>query len=155
MASYAPLLVNVNPGGMQWDTDLIGYDALSSYGSPSYWAQVLFGTYLGTEAVDAKLANAGPRVFASATRDEKQRKLFVKVVNATSEEAALNIALNGVARVERDATLITLSGKTPNVTNSITHPDVVVPVEHKIAVAGLKFKQSFAPYSINVLELSY
>ena len=24
----APLLVNVNPGGMQWETDLIGYDAL-------------------------------------------------------------------------------------------------------------------------------
>ena len=155
MASYAPLLVNVNPGGMQWDTDLIGYDALSSYGSPSYWAQVLFGTYLGTEAVDAKLANAGPRVYASATRDEKLRKLFVKVVNATSKESALNIALNGVARVEREATLISLSGKTPNVTNSITHPDAVVPVERRIEVAGPKFKQSFAPYSINVLELSY
>jgi hypothetical protein len=28
MASYAPLLVNVNPGGMQWESDLIGYDAL-------------------------------------------------------------------------------------------------------------------------------
>jgi alpha-N-arabinofuranosidase len=26
MASYAPLLVNVNPDGMQWATDLIGYD---------------------------------------------------------------------------------------------------------------------------------
>jgi len=155
MASYAPLLVNVNPGGMQWDTDLIGYDALSSYGSPSYWAQVLFGSYLGTEAVDAKLANAGPRVFASATRDEKRRLLFVKVVNATSEETALNIALNGAARVEREATLITLSGKTPNVTNSITHPDAVVPVKRRIEVAGAKFKQSFAPYSINVLELSY
>jgi alpha-N-arabinofuranosidase len=155
MASYAPLLVNVNPGGMQWETDLIGYDALSSYGSPSYWVQVLFGKYLGTEAVDAKLANAGTRIFASATRDEKQRKLFIKVVNATSEEAALNIALNGVARVEREATLITLSGKTPNVTNSITHPDAVVPVERLIEVAGPKFKQSFAPYSINVLELSY
>jgi alpha-N-arabinofuranosidase len=155
MASYAPLLVNVNPGGMQWDTDLIGYDALSSYGSPSYWAQVLFGKYLGTEVVDAKLANAGPRVYTSATRDEKQHKLFIKVVNATSEEAVLNIALNGVARVEREATLITLSGKTPSVTNSITHPDVVVPVERRIEVAGPKFKQSFAPYSINVLELSY
>jgi alpha-N-arabinofuranosidase len=155
MASYAPLFVNVNPGGMQWATDLIGYDALTSYGSPSYWAQVLFGSYLGTEVVDAKLANAGPRMYASATRDEKQRKLFIKVVNATSEEAGLNIALNGVTRVEHEATLITLSGKTPNVTNSITHPDAVVPVERKIEVAGPKFKQSFAPYSINVLELSY
>ncbi len=40
MNSYAPLFVNVNPGGMQLESDLIGYDALSSYGSPSYWAQV-------------------------------------------------------------------------------------------------------------------
>jgi alpha-N-arabinofuranosidase len=155
MASYAPLLVNVNPGGMQWETDLIGYDALTSYGSPSYWAQVLFGKYLGTEIVAATLANTGPRVFASATRDDKQRKLFVKVVNASSEEAALSIALNGVAGVKRDAMLITLSAKTPNATNSITHPDAVVPVEHKIQVTGPTFKQSFAPYSINVLELSY
>jgi alpha-N-arabinofuranosidase len=155
MASYAPLLVNVNPGGMQWATDLIGYDALTSYGSPSYWAQVLFGSYLGTETVEAKLDNAGPRVYVSATRDEKQRKLFVKVVNATSEKAALNIALHGVGSVKRDATLITLSGKTPNATNSITHPDAVTPVTREIEVAGAKFKQSFAPYSINVLELSY
>ena len=155
MASYAPLFVNVNPGGMQWATDLIGYDALSSYGSPSYWAQVLFGKYLGTEAVAATLTNAGSRVYASATRDEMRRKLFVKVVNATSDEAPLSIALEGVGRVERNAMLITLSGKTPNATNSITHPDAVVPVEHRIEVAGPKFEEKFAPYSINVLELSY
>ena len=155
MASYAPLFVNVNPGGMQWATDLIGYDALSIYGSPSYWAQVLFGKYLGTEVVPATLTNAGSRVFASATRDEKRRKLFVKVVNATSDEAPLSIALEGVGRVERNAMLITLSGKTPNATNSITHPDAVVPVEHRIEVAGPKFEEKFAPYSINVLELSY
>jgi hypothetical protein len=34
-ASYAPLLVNVN--APSWSTNLIGYDALHSYGSPSYW----------------------------------------------------------------------------------------------------------------------
>ncbi len=49
MAAYAPLLVNVNPGGMQWESDLIGYDAMSSYGSPSYYAQVMFGSHIGTE----------------------------------------------------------------------------------------------------------
>ena len=42
MAAYAPLLVNVNPGGMQWETNLIGYDTLKSYGSPAYYAQVMF-----------------------------------------------------------------------------------------------------------------
>jgi alpha-N-arabinofuranosidase len=155
MASYAPLFVNVNPGGLQWTSDLIGYDALSSYGSPSYWAQVLFGSYLGTEVVAANLTDAGPRVFASATRDDKLRKLFIKVVNASSETEKVTIALTGVEKVEREAKLVTLSGKTPNSTNTIADPEAIVPVEHAITVDGPKFEQSFAPYSINVLEISY
>ena len=47
MASYAPLFVNVNPGAMQWATDLIGYDTLTSYGSPAYYAQKMFSCYHG------------------------------------------------------------------------------------------------------------
>ena len=155
MASYAPLFVNVNPGGMQWATDLIGYDALSSYGSPSYWAQVLFANHLGTEAVASTLTDAGPRVYASVTRDEKRRKLFVKVVNARSDALPLSIALDGVPGVGPEVTLISLSGKSPNATNSIANPEAVVPVESHIHTAGAKFEHSFAPYSINVLELSY
>ena len=88
MASYAPLFVNVNPGGMQWATDLIGYDALTSYGSPSYWTQVMFSTHLGTEVVPAALANAAVRASMLPQRaTKKTHKLFVKVVNATSDRA--------------------------------------------------------------------
>jgi alpha-N-arabinofuranosidase len=155
MASYAPLFVNVNPGGMQWETDLIGYDALASYGSPSYWAQVLFASHLGTEVVPGALSNAGPRVYASVTREANRHKLFVKVVNASSEALPLGIAIEGAGRVGRQATLVTLSGKTPNATNSIAEPEAVVPVERRIEVAAPNFEQRFAPYSINVLELSY
>jgi alpha-N-arabinofuranosidase len=155
MASYAPLLVNVNPGGMQWATDLIGYNALTSYGSPSYWAQVLFGSYLGTEVVPAALGNAGPRIYASATRDEKQHKLFVKIVNANSDAEAFKIALTTAGNPAHEARLISLSGKSPNATNTILKPDVIIPVERKIEVAGKNFDLHLAPYSINVLELSY
>jgi alpha-N-arabinofuranosidase len=155
MASYAPLFVNVNPGGMQWATDLIGYDALTSYGSPSYWTQVMFSTHLGTEVVASTLDHAPARLYASVTRDNQKHKLFVKVVNATSTVQPLAIALTGVARLAPQATLTTLSGKTPNATNSITHPDAVVPVARKVPVAGPKFTETFAPYSVNVLELSY
>jgi alpha-N-arabinofuranosidase len=155
MESYAPLFVNVNAGGMQWASDLIGYNALSSYGSPSYWVQVMFSGHLGTEVVGTTLANTGSRVYASATRDEKLRRIFVKVVNATSDPQALAVNLEGVGKVSSQAKLISLSGKTPNATNSITHPDAIVPVAKSITVAGPNFKQSFAPYSINVLELSY
>lgn len=66
MQCYAPLLVNVNEGARQWGTNLIGYDALNSYGSPSYWAQVMFGqntgdTVLPVEVVPASVPSA-PRL---------------------------------------------------------------------------------------------
>src|ERR1019366_4871703 len=65
MASYAPLFVNVNPGGMQWQSNLIGYNAASSYGSPSYYAQVLFAGHVGTEVVASELQGAGDRLVHS------------------------------------------------------------------------------------------
>lgn len=155
MESYAPLFVNVNPGGMQWESDLIGYDALSSYGSPSYWTQVMFASNTGTEVVAATLTNAGPRVSTSVTRDEKLRKLYIKLVNGTSVVQHISIAVDGASSVKRDATLVTMSGKSPNATNTITNPDNIKPVEHKIQVAGAKFEHGFEPYSVNVLELRY
>jgi alpha-N-arabinofuranosidase len=155
MTSYAPLLVNVNPGGMQWESDLIGYDGLTSYGSPSYWAQVMFGNHLGTEVVPSTLDGAGPRVYASTTRDDKLRKVYVKVVNGTSETQRINFTLNGVTSVKPDALLITMSGKSPSATNTILHPDAIKPIERHIRIEGLKFERSFEPYSINVLEMSY
>jgi len=154
MSCYAPLFVNVNPGGMQWSTDLIGYNALSSYGSPSYYAQVMFGTHVGTEVVASTLSNAGERVYSSVTRDDKAHKLIIKVVNGTSNAKPLSINIDG-AKVKPQGKLITISGKTPNATNSITEPKAIVPVEHPVTVAGSKFQQTFAPYSVNVLELSY
>ena len=155
MASYAPLFVNVNPNGMQWATDLIGYNALTSYGSPSYWTQVLFAGHIGTEVVPATLTGTPARVYTVATRDEKTRTLTVKLVNGTSEAQPLAISLSGIARVSPEAKLFTLSGKSPNATNTIEHPDAIVPVEKTISVTGPNFEQTLAPYSVNVLELKY
>jgi len=154
MSCYAPLFVNVNPGGMQWSTDLIGYNALSSYGSPSYYAQAMFATHVGTEIVSSSLSNAGERVYSSVTRDDKTHKLIIKIVNGTSESKPLSINVEG-AKVKAQGKLITLSGKTPNATNSITEPKAIFPVERPLTVAGSNFQQTFAPYSVNVMELNY
>ena len=155
LESYAPLFVNVNPGGMQWESDLIGYDALSSYGSPSYWAQVMFAGHVGNEVLPAHLDHIGPRVYASVTRDQAAHRLYLKIVNANSTPLPLAIDLEGVEGIRREGTLITLSGRSPEATNSIAHPDGIVPVTHALQVAGPKFEHGFEPYSINVLELSY
>ena len=52
MHCYAPLFVNVNPGAMQWATDLIGYDTMSAYGSPAYWAQHMFANHIGDSVLN-------------------------------------------------------------------------------------------------------
>jgi alpha-N-arabinofuranosidase len=116
--------------------------------------QVMFGSHVGTEIVSSKLSDAGERVYSSVTRDDKAKKLIIKVVNGTSESKPLAINVEG-AKIKPAGKLITLSGKTPNATNSITDPKAIVPVERPLAVAGPKFKQTLTPYSVNVLELSY
>jgi alpha-N-arabinofuranosidase len=155
MASYAPLFVNVNSGGMQWATDLIGYNAMSSFGSPSYWMQAMFATHIGTEVVPATLTGTPARVYTVATRDEKTRTLVIKLVNGNSVPQPLEISLDGIGKVAPEAKLITLSGKSPNVTNTLANPDTIVPVEKTIQVSGPKFEQTLAPYSVSVLELKY
>jgi alpha-L-arabinofuranosidase len=59
MEAYAPLLVNVNPRGSQWPTNLIGYNGLTSFGSPSYYVQSIFAKYTGEKVlpVSVKLSN--------------------------------------------------------------------------------------------------
>lgn len=75
MECYAPLLVNVSPAdpakgygrGWQWRTNLIGYDALNSFGSPSYYAQAMLGQNKGNTVLPAKLtATAAPTAAAPA-----------------------------------------------------------------------------------------
>jgi alpha-N-arabinofuranosidase len=57
MNCYAPLLVNVNPGGRQWAVNLIGYDALNSFGSPSYYVQRMFSNNRGDVVLPARFEN--------------------------------------------------------------------------------------------------
>ena len=94
-------------------------------------------------------------VAGSVTRDEQRRKLFIKVVNGTSEAQRFQFAVDGAPGVKHQATLVSMSGKTPNATNTIERPENIKPAERMIKVAGPKFEYSFVPYSVNVRELSY
>ncbi len=153
MASYAPLFVNVNPGGMQWPSDLIGYDALTSYGSPSYYAQVMFSTHLGDQILDAKLDTTNPRLFDSATYNSKTHRLHLKLVNASSTPQPIDIKINGAPTFTANAAVTTLSGKTTQDTNSITDPTRIVPVVSSIPNAAATFTHTVPTYSIQVLDI--
>ena len=157
MASYAPLLTNVNPGALQWDTDLIGYDAVKSYGSPSYYAQVIFGGHLGNEVLGAQISGAQtnaapPRFFVSSTRDSATGTIHLKLVNGASSPQVVHIHLSGVAEVNKQAQLTTLRGNTPEETNSITDPGRILPIASTIHNAATSFDHTMPPYSIQVLD---
>ncbi|MCW3062267.1 MAG: alpha-L-arabinofuranosidase domain protein [Capsulimonas sp.] len=58
MSCYAPMFVNVNAGARQWAVNLIGYDANASFGSPSYYAQAMFGANKGDVVLPVDVALA-------------------------------------------------------------------------------------------------
>ena len=152
MSAYAPLLVNVNPGGMQWSSDLIGYDALTSYGSPSYYTQVMFAACLGDHIADANLTGGGDKFFYSATVTAKS-KACVKLVNASSAPQAVSIELKGLGAGAHAASVETLRANTTWATNSITDPTRIVPVRSKVTVNGGKLQHTLPPYTVQVLEI--
>ncbi len=153
MASYAPLLVNVNPGGMQWESDLIGYDAMSAYGSPSYYAQALFAQYLGTEVPSSTKTGGSERFFYSATTDAAKGRLYLKLVNATTVPQAVQVRLNGAAKLAREASVESLSGKSTSETNSITDLRRVVPVASTLRGVSPSFAHTVPPLTIEVMEI--
>jgi alpha-N-arabinofuranosidase len=124
MNCYAPLLVNVNPGARQWRPNLIGYDALRVYGSPSYQAIKLFATNVGDEILKASATDTD--VLVSVTRDSRSRLLYVKLVNPGNAATPVQLEVTG-AMLRPTATALTLAAKADD-TNSIDAPERVVPV---------------------------
>jgi alpha-N-arabinofuranosidase len=152
MAAYAPLFINVNPGASQWTPDLIGYDALRSYGSPSYYAQVMFASKLGDQRPASEVNGGGPRFFYSVTEDTQKKRLYIKLVNASSDAQAVKIGFGG-ATLGTEGRLTVLSGKDTQATNSIDHPANIVPVEKPLAIAGSTLTYDAPAYSVQVMDV--
>jgi alpha-N-arabinofuranosidase len=151
MASYAPLLVNVDPGGMQWETDLIGYNAMKSYGSPAYYAQALFASYLGDHTVGSKLEGAGPKLFYSITGSAAKKKLYLKLVNGSSDPQPVDIDLEG-AKLAATAKLVSLQAHDTQETNSIDSTGRIVPVETVLHNVTSHLHHTIPGYAIQVIE---
>jgi alpha-N-arabinofuranosidase len=186
MESYAPLLVNVSDLGngtraersMQWPSDLIGYDALTSYGSPSYYAQVLFSNnhgdqVLATDSQDiptyswqppARTRNGVPQgnrpspqqvptISYDATRDSTSGTIYLKIVNRNASTQPVHIKIGGVNGVNPSGESIVLSATSPDDTNSILAPKKIVPAASDVDGLSADFTRDFPPFSITVLKL--
>jgi len=134
----------------QWRPNLIGYDALRVYGSPSYHAFKMFSTNLGDEILKATATDT--EVFVSVTRDSRSGRVFVKLVNATAAAAPVQIELTGTKTIAGTATALTLAAD-PQATNSIDAPRNVVPVSSKLPGVKSEFTYTVPASGIVVLTL--
>jgi alpha-N-arabinofuranosidase len=178
MSCYAPLFVNVSqPTGtnrsMQWATDLIGYDALTSYGSPAYYAQKMFSTMHGDEILATDSQNIPTRewqpraqrngvappprqireIFFDATRDHQSGIIYLKVVNEAGTAQRINIQISGCPNIGAEGESVCLAGTTPADTNSLEQPQKIIPRMEKAGNLSADFTREFPPYSVTVLKL--
>ena len=149
MSAYAPMLVNVNPTASQWGTNLIGYNSFASYGSPSYWAQVMFAEAMGTDIVPAELGGdtSGGKLFYSVILDAPHKELHLKVVNTGSREEKIALAVSG-GQLAEGASQTQLVAPAVTATNSITAMTAIVPKAS--AVKGGTGSLHVPPYSVTV-----
>jgi alpha-N-arabinofuranosidase len=149
MQSYAPLLVNVNPGARQWRPDLIGYDTLHCFGSPSYYAIKMFANNLGDQ-IPAVTAGEST-IYNSVTEDSKTGSIIIKLVNAQPEAQTLKLDIQGV-RLKPQGSALTLAAP-PDATNSIDNPTNVVPVVTEVTDVISPFDYTLPANSIVILTL--
>ena len=150
MQCYAPLLVNVNLGARQWRPDLIGYDTLRCYGSPSYHAFKMFSRNMGDQILKATLDD--PAVHYSVTKDSQAGTILVKLVNPQPVPQPLQLDIKGVAALKPTGTAITMAAA-PDTTNSIDDPTKVVPVTAEISDVKPVFDYTLLANSVTVLKL--
>lgn len=154
LEAYAPLLANVNTGAFQWPANLIGYDALSSYGSPSYYMQVMFDQYHGDVVLPTILkTSGGSQLYQSVTRDSRNGTTYLKLVNMAAEVQPLHVSLKGVSGIRPRGRAVVLTSRNPQDTNTLSEPSKVMPVDISVGGLGQSFDLQLRPYSIMVLQI--
>ena len=177
LSCFAPLFVNVsqltgNGRSMQWSSDLIGYDALTSYGSPSYYAQMMFSTMHGDEILATDSQNVPTRawqrrgrggapgaaqqireVFFDATRDSKSGLIYLKVVNCSGSAQPIKVQFSGAKSINAKGEAVVLAAGSLDDTNSIEQPQKVVPRTEKADGLSANFTREFPACSITALKL--
>ena len=147
------------------------WDALNSYGSPSYYAQKLFSVHHGDQVLATSAQNlptyawnvparrrngvdqpASTRqvksIFYSATRDSKSGNVIVKIVNRADAPQDVKIEINGAGNIADTGMATVLKADNRDATNSLDDPQHVAPATETVSGLGASFTRTFPPCSI-------
>lgn len=154
MASYAPLFAHVE--GWQWTPDLIWFDNLRSFGTPSYYVQQLYSLNKGTDVVPLTLNNEAVTgqdgCYASAVLDNVKHELIIKIVNTNQHPQKTDFVLQGVKTGEKGS-LTVLQNDDPEQVNSLDEPKTIEPATTEFTVSGNHVALVIKKYSFNVIRV--
>ena len=154
MSSYAPLFAHAD--AWQWAPDLIWYDNLRSYGTPSYYVQQLFSVNKGSKVVPVSINKeviAGQdSLYATASVDTISNELIIKLVNISAQTKIKQLVIEGIHKKTKAADMIVLSGDTGQL-NVFDEPKAISPVKKTIAVKGKNILTELAPYSLTIVRV--
>lgn len=172
MAAYAPLLANVSQvtghsrdKSMQWATNLIGYDALRSYGTPSYHVQKLFAEHVG----DVVLVSSGhdlptwtaddgktfPALHWVVTRKQPAAgpaRVQIKFANRAGTDQPLRVRLDGGRPPVSTGTLTVIASADPDGINTLDEPLRIAPKSRRFDGIARDFILPVPALSVGVLE---
>ncbi|SFK56467.1 alpha-L-arabinofuranosidase C-terminal domain-containing protein [Caulobacter sp. UNC279MFTsu5.1] len=170
LSAYAPLLANISHVGgssldnsMQWATNLIGYDALKAFGTPSYYVQKMFAEAKGDVVLESTGAaipkwtidnKTFPSLYWVVTRNEKTRHIQIKLVNRGTTPQPVNLVLSGLKSVASRGTLTVLTADDPEAVNTIDDPARVTPKTVGFSGLSRDFTLTVPAYSVSVLDFA-
>ncbi len=156
MASYAPLLANVNH--TSWNPNLIYFNNDTLVRTANYYVQQLFSVNEGDTYIPDIISferdklSKDSTLASSCVRDSKTGDIILKIVNAGPQSAIAKINLSALKVTGNLIVSKTLTGN-PNDQNSLDHPKAVIPIDTRIKITDL---DSFtAPaYSLTVIRFA-
>jgi alpha-L-arabinofuranosidase len=149
MSSYAPLFGHVE--AWQWTPNLIWFDNLRSFGTPSYYIQKMYATNRGSRVLPVESASQG--IYASASLADRTGEVILKLVNSDSIHKEVRIVLAGASRVAQSGRAIILASSDLKAENTLEEPSKVAPVEQPFAAGSSEFVSKLAPTSFTVLRI--
>ena len=90
-------------------------------------------------------------IFSSATIDDEQGELIVKIVNTGNETTTANIDLQHFA--PRQARVIRLAANEGTDENTLTNPTNIAPTEQALSPSGNRVQLEVPPYSLNIVRI--
>jgi alpha-N-arabinofuranosidase len=153
MSAYAPLLAHVD--GWQWTPNLIWFDNLRSFGTPSYYAQQLFAANRGAAmlpvTVGGKPGNGEGGLYSSASSGSTPGSVIVKIVNTTAEPRSIRFEWPAASRLSA-GTVTVLTGR-PGDENTFAEPRRVAPRTWSAAVDPAA-SWTLPPHSVSVMRFA-